>query len=197
MSQILDIQRVAVGPRHVTARVRVADDAPLTTDQDLVGTTRVYNLMPEICDHACLGDEGATFRDALPATEVAHLFEHVAVELMARSGLAGDISCGRARELPDGDGRTFEVQVDCPDDVLAVGALSSAAWIVQWAYSGGGDPEPSVDATVQGLVGLVASLPSPDAPEADDADLDLDEPGVAGAPEAADEPSGDEAGPEA
>ena len=57
MPEILDIQKVSVGPRYVTARVRVADDAPLTTDQDLIGTTRIYNLMPEICDHVCLGDE--------------------------------------------------------------------------------------------------------------------------------------------
>ena len=159
MPEILDIQKVSVGPRYVTARVRVADDAPLTTDQDLIGTTRIYNLMPEICDHVCLGDEGSTFKDAMPSTELPHLFEHVAVELMARSGIGGDISCGRTREVEDGDGRTLEVQLDCPDDVLTIGALSSAEWMMQWAFANDPDePEPNVDATAQGLAQLVASL---------------------------------------
>lgn len=170
MPEILDIQKVSVGPKYVTARVRVADDAPLTTDQDLIGTTRVYNLMPEICDHVCLGDEGSTFKDAMPSTELPHLFEHVAVELMSRSGLGGDISCGRTREVEDGDGRTFEVQLDCPDDVLTIGALSSAEWIMQWAFANDPDePEPNVDATAQGLAQLVASLPEQeDEPSSDD-----------------------------
>lgn len=173
MAEILDIQKVSVGPRYVTARVRVADDAPLTTDEDLKGTTRVYNLMPEICDHVCLGDEGSTFKDAMPSTELPHLFEHVAVELMARSGLGGDISCGRTREVEDGDGRTFEVQLDCPDDVLTIGALSSAAWIMQWAFVNySKEPEPNVDATAKGLAQLVESLPVQDEESSDDKDAE-------------------------
>ena len=79
MSQMIDIRKVCVGPRYLTARVRVAEGAPLTTDQDLIGTTLVYNLMPEICDHVCLGDAGSTFKDAMPSTEIAHLLEHVTV----------------------------------------------------------------------------------------------------------------------
>lgn len=157
MAQLVEIRSVAIGPENMTARVSIAPGAPLTTDDDLVGTTRVYRLMPQICDHACLGDAGTTFKDALPATELAHLLEHVTVELMARTNLAGDITSGRTWAV-SGEDRTYDVQLSCPDDVLATSALSAAAWILQWAYSGGGEPTPDVDATVAGIVELVRGL---------------------------------------
>lgn len=163
MSQMIDIRKVCVGPRYLTARVRVAEGAPLTTDQDLIGTTLVYNLMPEICDHVCLGDAGSTFKDAMPSTEIAHLLEHVTVELIARTGLAGSVSCGQTTHAHDCDERTFDIRLDCPDDVLVVAALSSAVWILQWAYTGGGEPEPGVDAIVEGIVAMVSGLPVPES----------------------------------
>lgn len=156
MAQLIDIRRVAVAPRHFTARITIAPGGPITTDQDLVGTTHVYNLLPEIVDHACLGDEGETFKDAMGATELAHLLEHVTIELIARTGLAGDISCGRTWEVA-GEPNTYDVQLSCPDDVLVASALSSAAWILQWAYSGGEDPKPDVEAIVAGICDLVAN----------------------------------------
>ena len=162
MSQMIAIRKVCVGPRYLTARVRVAEGAPLTTDQDLIGTTLVYNLMPEICDHVCLGDAGSTFKDAMPSTEIAHLLEHVTVELIARTGLAGSVSCGQTTHAHDCDERTFDIRLDCPDDVLVVAALSSAVWILQWAYTGGGEPEPGVDAIVEGIVAMVNGLPIPE-----------------------------------
>jgi cyclopropane fatty-acyl-phospholipid synthase-like methyltransferase len=73
---------------------------------------------------------------------------------MARTNLGDDISYGRTKAV-EGVARTYHVQLVCPDDVLCVGALSSAAWILQWAFSGGGFPEPDTDAIVQGLVGMV------------------------------------------
>lgn len=170
MSQMIAIRKVCVGPRYLTARVRVAEGAPLTTDQDLIGTTLVYNLMPEICDHVCLGDAGSTFKDAMPSTEIAHLLEHVTVELIARTGLAGSVSCGQTTHAHDCDERTFDIRLDCPDDVLVVAALSSAVWILQWAYTGGGEPEPGVDAIVEGIVAMVNGLPIPEpAPTAEPA----------------------------
>lgn len=162
MAQIIDIRRVEVGPRSLTARVRVATTAPLYTSEDLQGTARVYHLMPHIIEHACLGDASETFRDVMGDTELAHLLEHVTVELLAQSDIAGDISSGRTFAV-EGERRTYDVEIACPDDVLVAGALSSAVWIMQWAFSGGTDPEPDVAATVQGLVGLVQTLPEPEA----------------------------------
>ena len=163
MAQLIDIKKVEVGPKYLTARVKVAMSAPLMTSEDLEGTTRIYRLMPHIIEHACLGDAGETFKDVMGDTEIAHLLEHVTVEILAQSDIAGDIPCGRTFAVED-ERRTYEIEFPCSDDVLVIGALSSAVWILQWAYSGGGDPAPDVDATVDGLVSLVQSLPIPPSP---------------------------------
>lgn len=154
MAQLIDIQKVVVGPKDLTATVRVAEGAPLMTSEDVEATAHVYWLMPQIAQHACLGDAAPAFQDVMGDTELAHLLEHVTVELLARTNMAGDIPCGRTRATDDG--RTWEVSFPCPDDVLVTGALSSAAWILQWAFAGA-DPatEPDVDAIVEGLAQLV------------------------------------------
>ena len=157
MAQLMDIQRVEIGPENLTARVRMADGAPLMTSEDLQGTTRVYRLLPHIIEHACLGDAGDTFKACMGNTELAHLLEHVTVELLAQTDIAGDITSGRTFPIED-DPRSFDVEISCKDDVLTVAALLSAVWILDWAYTDGGDPVPDVDATVDGLRNLVASL---------------------------------------
>lgn len=159
MAQLIDITRVVVGTEYFTATVRVAEDAPLMTSEDLEGTTRVYRLLPDIVDHACVGDAGSTFKDCMGDTELAHLLEHVTVELLARTNVVDEVIAGRTwRELAYD--RTYSIRFDCIDDVLVAGALSSAVWIITWAFTGGAGAVPDVDATVNGLVELVHSLPT-------------------------------------
>lgn len=155
MAQLFDIKKIAVGPRTLAAEVEVAPSAPLLTSDDPEGTQLMVELMPEIAGHVCLGDAGPHFGEVVADTELAHLLEHVTVELLARTDAAGDISTGRTTQVGE---RTFEIELSCPDDVLVAGALSSAVWIMQWAYSGGGEPKPDVDAIASGLVDLVASV---------------------------------------
>lgn len=157
MAQLIDIKKVVVGPEYLTATVQLAEDAPRRTSEDLEGTTRVYNLMPTIIGQACVGDVGATFRDVMGDTELAHLMEHVAIELISRTNIADRITTGRTWPI-DQDKGLYSIQLTCVDDVLVAGALSSAAWIIDWAFLGGVGPEPDVDATVDGLCGLVARL---------------------------------------
>ena len=156
MAPLFDIKKVTVGPKNLEAIVELAANAPVMTSEDLEGTTRVWQVMPELRDHVCLGDESGTFGDVMGDTELAHLLEHVTVELLARTDVAGDIACGQTSEVGE---RTYKIVLKCIDDVLVVGALSSAAWIMQWAFSGGGEPVPDVDAIAKGLVELVGSLP--------------------------------------
>ena len=167
MAQLINIIRVVVDPEYLTATVQLSPDAPLMTSEDLEGTTRVYNLMPTIIDHACVGDAGETFKDCMGHTELAHLLEHVTVELLARTNMVDTIVAGRTwRELAYD--RTFSIQLDCVDDVLVAGALSSAVWIITWAFTGGAGPVPDVEATVSGLAQLVQGLPKQgDAPRED------------------------------
>nr|WP_315522551.1 hypothetical protein [Olegusella massiliensis] len=164
MSQFFEITRVEVGPRKLTARVHLADDAPLMTSDDLEGTARVYYLLPHIVDHVCLGDSSKTFKDVMGNTELAHLLEHTAVELLAQTDIAGDTLSGRTFTVPD-DLRAWDIELVCTDDVLVAGALVSASWLLQWAYTDGSDPKPDVKATVQGLIAMVESLDTTDEDE--------------------------------
>ena len=155
MAQLFDIQRVRIGARNLVATVEVAPDAPLYTDEDPAGTELVLGLMPELADHVCLGDASGSFGEVVAQTELAHLLEHVTVELLARTDVAGDVPCGQTVQTGE---RTYDITLACPDDVLVAGALSSAVWVLQWAYSGGGEPEPNVDAIASGLADLVGNL---------------------------------------
>lgn len=155
MAQLFDFKKVAVGPRNLVATVELAPSAPVMTSEDPEATDLVLDLMPALRDHVCLGDAAPTFGEVAHDTELAHLLEHVTVELLAQTDIAGDIACGQTAAVSE---RAYEITLGCPDDVLVAGALSSAAWILQWAYSGGGDPRPDVSAIVGGLVALVESV---------------------------------------
>lgn len=197
MAQLFDFKRVVVGPRTLEAEVALPAGAPVMTSDDPEGTELVMGLMPELADHVCLGDADERFGGVVANTQIAHLLEHVAVELLARTDVAGDITSGRTVETveiatavvgePEGPedealladlesgekpAHTYVITLGCNDDVLVTGALSSAAWILQWAYSGGGEPKPDVDAIASGLVDLVASLgdESDNAAPADEAE---------------------------
>lgn len=194
MAQLIEIQKVVVGTKFLTATVRIADDAPLYTSEDLEGTTRVYNLLPGIIDQACIGDAGSTFKDVMGDTELAHLLEHVTIELLAQTNMVGAITAGKTWAVDEAN-RVYNVQFSCPDDVLVAGALSSAVWLMTWAYMDGTDPIPDVAATVAGLVGLVQSLgdpneqpaPSLDAVPAPDEPADEQYDGAAAGDQASDE----------
>lgn len=194
MAQLFDIKRVAVGPRNFEAEVELAPSAPLMTSDDPDGTLLVLELLPELENHLCLGDSSASFGEVVADTELAHLLEHVTVELLARTDRAGDVSSGQTAGLGE---RLYKITLACPDDVLVAGALSSAAWILQWAYAGGGDPRPDVDAIASGLVALIDSLgPVAEGGESDVAPEPEPEP-VSDVAEEPEPPAEPEAAPEA
>lgn len=157
MAELLDIEQVTVGARKLTARVRVMPGMPLKTSEDIEATARVYYLAPAIATHTCLGDAGAQFQDCMGDTEVAHLMEHLAVEIMIETNLAGDIASGRTRAVP-GEDRLFEIELSCPDDALTLGALSSAAFMMDWAFLHADQQAPDFAGTVHGLRNLVLGL---------------------------------------
>ena len=98
---LFELKKVVVGPETLCATVQLDAAAPVMTSDDIEATQRVYDLMPQIADHACISEAGDVFRDALPNTECAHLLEHVCVELMSRLDLGGR---GLERRLDHGVG---------------------------------------------------------------------------------------------
>lgn len=157
MAGLFNILKVTVSEDKICAHVLVNPGMPLMTSEDIEATARVYYLVPAIAKHLCLGDSGREFQDCMGQTELCHLLEHVTVELMNETGLAGSISCGRTR-VSEHDERVFEVELSCPDDALAIGALSSATFMMDWAYLHADQPTPDVDGTVAGLRNLVLGM---------------------------------------
>lgn len=157
MAGLFNILKVTVSEDKICAHVLVNPGMPLMTSEDIEATARVYYLLPAIAKHLCLGDSGREFQDCMGQTELCHLLEHVTVELMNETGLAGSISCGRTR-VSEHDERVFEVELSCPDDALAIGALSSATFMMDWAYLHADQPAPDVDGTVAGLRNLVLGM---------------------------------------
>lgn len=157
MAGLFNILKVTVSEDKICAHVLVNPSMPLMTSEDIEATARVYYLVPAIAKHLCLGDSGREFQDCMGQTELCHLLEHVTVELMNETGLAGSISCGRTR-VSEHDERVFEVELSCPDDALVIGALSSATFMMDWAYLHADQPAPDVEGTVAGLRNLVLGM---------------------------------------
>lgn len=157
MADLFNILKVTIGPKKLTARVLVNPGMPLMTSEDVEATARVYYLAPAIAEHLCLGDAGSKFQDCMGHTELAHLLEHLTVEIMNETGLAGTISTGRTRNVM-GDDRLFDVEVSCPDDALAIGALSSATFMMNWAFLHHDQTPPDFPGTVAALTSLVSNL---------------------------------------
>ena len=157
MAQLISIKKVVVGPKNLTATVEFSAKAPRLTSENAEATERVLELLPGLSEHLCLGDADARFGLVANDTEVAHLLEHVTVELLALTNLAGDMSSGKT-SLVDSCRGLYEIILACPDDVLVAASLSSAVWLLNWAYGNQEDADPDINAIVSGLVALIQSL---------------------------------------
>ena len=186
MAQLISIKKVVVGPKNLTATVEFSAKAPRLTSENAEATERVLKLLPGLSEHLCLGDADARFGLVAKDTEVAHLLEHVTVELLALTNLAGDVSSGKT-SLVDSQRGLYEIILACPDDVLVAASLSSAVWLLNWAYGNQEDADPDINAIVSGLVALIQSLDGEKTDEpADSAEPEMDAAPQAGSVEAED-----------
>lgn len=174
MAQLISIKKVVVGPKNLTATVEFSAKAPRLTSENAEATERVLELLPGLSEHLCLGDADARFGLVAKDTEVAHLLEHVTVELLALTNLAGDVASGKT-SLVDSHRGLYEIILACPDDVLVAASLSSAVWLLNWAYGNQEDADPDINAIVSGLVALIQGLDGEKTDElADSADPEAD-----------------------
>ena len=174
MAQLISIKKVVVGPKNLTATVEFSAKAPRLTSENAEATERVLELLPGLSEHLCLGDADARFGLVANDTEVAHLLEHVTVELLALTNLAGDVSSGKT-SLVDSRRGLYEIILACPDDVLVAASLSSAVWLLNWAYGNQEDADPDINAIISGLVALIQSLDGEKTDElADSAEPEVD-----------------------
>ncbi len=141
------IESIAVGESSLEAVVRLAPGEPHRTDAELA--SRALALLPGLARHRCDNADGRTFSAEARDTELPHLLEHVACELMTLAGsprrLRGATAWDFAR---DGRG-VFRVTLQFDDDLVAIGALKAAAAILEALRTG--EQPPDVDATVAAL----------------------------------------------
>ena len=122
----MHVHSVTVCEDRVDVVVRVGDDERMRTAGDKAVVTRALELLPGLKRHECDNSQGITFAEEIADTEIPHLFEHVVIELMARSGsprgLKGETQWDFNR---DGHG-TFRVSFEYDDDLVCLGAIKTA-----------------------------------------------------------------------
>ena len=139
-SELLTVERVAAKGPCTVARVRVAPGGPLRTS-GLPGVSQAAcNVLPGLARHRCDCGFAHGIVAELSDTELPHLLEHIALELLALAGsprtIVGETSWDFAR---DGRG-VFYVAIRADDQGAARAALCEAAALVNALAARACDP---------------------------------------------------------
>jgi hypothetical protein len=145
-------ESVIVGPDTIEAVLRFEPGEPLRTSEVPGLAEAACTALPGLRGHRCDNDAGIPFPEEMRDTELAHLVEHAALEVMAMAGspvtLRGATSWDFAR---DGRG-VFHVQLAYDDDLVAIGAIRFACALV--GALARGEAAPDAEAEARRLQGL-------------------------------------------
>lgn len=117
----LDVERVHIFRGRMRLTVRVSDQAPLRTSDEVAA--RVLAKRPELAVHSCVNATGPTFGDVIADTTLPHLLEHLIIAEQARllgDGLRNEVLVGTTELVAD---RRAVVEISFVDDLVAVAAL--------------------------------------------------------------------------
>jgi hypothetical protein len=93
--------------------------------------------LPGLRRHRCESGKAHGFERELADTELPHVLEHTALELMVLAGSPRTLSGSTTWDFGrDGRG-VFRVEIEYDDDLVALGALRSATDLVNSALGGG------------------------------------------------------------
>ena len=135
-----------VGPETIEAVVRFDPGEPLRSSEVPGMADALVRALPGLKGHRCDNGAGLSFRDEASDTEIAHLIEHSALEIMAMAGSSDTLKGVTAWDFAvDGRG-AFRVSVEYDDDLLALGALRCASEVVGALASGGEPPDAGAEA---------------------------------------------------
>lgn len=140
------LTEVAADAGALSVRVVVGPGEPLRTCEIPGLADAAVRALPGLRGHRCDNGAGLTFSDELRDTEIAHLVEHVALELMAMAGcspaLRGETSWDFAT---DGRG-VFRVRIEYQDEDVARAALAFACDVADALVSGRATPDAGEEA---------------------------------------------------
>lgn len=151
---------------HVTVRYDAIDITVLTPKELRVTSLAaqyMLRMLPSLDGHICISGSHERFGEEIVGTEVAHLLEHVTIELIVQTAVRYDKSChatssilseerkaslvdalpvrtftghtSHLPSLPEDDPATeaFRVSVTYDNDLVAIAAIRHASTIVLWA----------------------------------------------------------------
>ena len=145
----IEIRRMRVRSGALDLEVGLALD---TLHVDAGQAERILGLLPNLARHVCVnGRSGGCFGDEIVGTELAHLLEHVIIELQGKAS-------PRARELasvtaPRGYA-LMRTTVSFANDFVALGAMNCALEIIDWSL----DPDSREAPDVDGMIALLAAM---------------------------------------
>ena len=136
---------------HITVRTGKLD-FELSCDAERLhvgadAAARALGLLPNLARHVCVNRKGERFSDDIEGTESAHLFEHVAIELLGQAfpakaasgaffGYTTFADVGKG-ELAPGR-RAMRTTISCADDLAGMCAAREALRVVNWAFDAPG-----------------------------------------------------------
>jgi hypothetical protein len=140
----LSVIAVTVFADRLEARVRV--DGPMRTSAYSRLSERALEWLPSLASHACDNPQCRSLPKELADTEIAHLTEHVALDLIRRSGVRGSLRGDTSWDFEDDGAGVFRIRLDAPDDAVALGGLKAAVEAVNTLANGGEPPDAAVEA---------------------------------------------------
>ena len=124
----ISISSIVVRRGRLVCEVEVPDARFRYTNPQIA--QHVLDRYPSLSRHACVNAEGRTFGCVIERTSIAHLLEHLAVELQTRA--ADDpqaVFVGTSEWLDEASGKAC-VQLSFSDDLVALRALKEATEII-------------------------------------------------------------------
>jgi hypothetical protein len=135
----------------LSARLEFAAGEPLRTSDVRGLAEAAVRALPGLKGHRCDNGAGRTFADELADTEIAHLVEHAALELMAMAGSSSALRGETSWDfVTDGRG-VFRLRIAYDDEAVARGALGSACALVGALSRGQAAPEAEAEAEARRL----------------------------------------------
>jgi hypothetical protein len=125
----LDILRIEFEGEKAKLTVCMAE--PFNTAEKPYLARDLFRLLPRLKKHRCYNDNNFSFQREAAATEIAHLLEHLVLELQAVTlygrGIRG-VTYWDWREDPVGH---FHIDIDAPHPGVALGAIRLADQIIR------------------------------------------------------------------
>ncbi len=135
-----------VTPGLLEALVVFDPGEPLRTSEIPGLPAAALASLPGLKGHRCRNGAGLGFAKELEDTELAHLIEHAALEIMAMAGSPDTLRGATAWDFgADGPG-AFRVSVAWDDDLVALGSLRFACALVDALARGGQAPDAAAEA---------------------------------------------------